>query len=333
LSWPKEWERGTFAAIGGAILGKLFGRSFVSLLGFSLFLPGLGWAQSPKRAADSRSPRTATVQDCGSGVTLTFTRGTVAQGALLELTLHSKVPVSDLKGEWGSEALPFWQTDAGRVDHALLGIDLERKPGPYEVQASGTFTAGGAFTCSAKVDVGAGKFAIERLKVARGFVDLSPQDGARAVRESEHMHAILARVTPERLWTGRFRFPLAGRPRGHNFGRRRVLNGEPRSPHTGLDIPASRGTPIHAAQSGRVVLAENMFFSGNTVILDHGLGIYTFYGHMKRIGVKEGEEVKAGAIIGLVGSTGRATGPHLHWGLIVDGARVNPLGILRLPLQ
>jgi Peptidase family M23 len=297
-----------------------------------LCLPGPVWAQSRARDAHRHSTL-GTVQECGNGVTLALTRGAAAQGGLLELTLHSKAPVSDLKGEWGSEPLPFWQADAGRMDHALLGIDLERKPGKYDVRISGTLPGTVPLTCSATVDVGAGKFAIERLKVAPGFVELSPDDGARAVKESEHMHAILARVTPEPLWTGRFRFPLAGKPRGHNFGRRRVLNGEPRSPHTGLDIPAPRGTPIHAAQGGRVVLAESMFFSGNTVILDHGLGIYTFYGHMKRIEVKEGEKVKVGAILGLVGSTGRATGPHLHWGLIVDGARVNPLSIIRLPLQ
>ena len=124
--------------------------------------------------------------------------------------------------------------------------------------------------------------------------------------------------------------PLDGNKTGHNFGKRRVLNGKPMSPHTGLDISAPAGTPIHAAQRGRVVLADNLFFSGNTVIVDHGLGVYTFYGHMKSINVAEGDDVNAGAVVGKVGATGRATGPHLHWTLVVDGARVNPLGIVWL---
>jgi murein DD-endopeptidase MepM/ murein hydrolase activator NlpD len=283
------------------------------------------------RTKPERSGRTA-VQRCGSGVTLGLTRPSAAQGGLLELTLRSAAPLRDLNGKWGKNDLQFW-ADGRRVEHALLGVDLERAPGAYEVEISGTASNAEPLTCSASVDVTAGRFAIERLKVAPGFVELSPQDEARAAKESERLHEILAHVTPERLWRGPFRFPLAGKHTGHNFGRRRVLNGETRSPHTGLDIPAPAGTPIHAAQSGRVVLAENFFFSGNTVIVDHGLGVYTFYGHMKQIKVREGEQVRAGAILGLVGATGRATGPHLHWGLIVDGARVNPLGIIRLPLQ
>ncbi len=109
------------------------------------------------------------------------------------------------------------------------------------------------------------------------------------------------------------------------------MNGAPSSPHSGVDIPAAAGTLIHSSQRGRVVLAENLYFSGNTVVIDHGLGVYTFYGHMSEIGVHAGDVVSAGAVLGLVGSTGRATGPHLHWGLTVDDSRVNALQIVGLP--
>jgi hypothetical protein len=272
------------------------------------------------------------VHECGNGVTLELTKAYAAQGGLLELTLRSDAPLSDLKGDWAGTALPLWD-GTGNVHHALLGIDLQRPPGEYEAQISARLANGQDLTCSSAVDVRTGRFVVERLKVAPGFVELSPENEARAATESKRVHEILATITPERLWSGRFRFPLAGKPRGHNFGTRRILNGDPRSPHSGLDISAPAGTPIHAAQSGRVVLADNLFFSGNTVILDHGLGVYTFYGHMKVIKVKEGEDVRTGDILGLVGATGRATGPHLHWSLIVDGAYVNPLGIIRLPLR
>jgi murein DD-endopeptidase MepM/ murein hydrolase activator NlpD len=302
-----------------------------ALLLVTLLLAAPGRAQRRGPAKNGRSGRQA-LERCPNGVTLGLSRDRAAQGGLLELTIGGGRPVSDLKGEWAGTALPLWE-EAGNLHHGLLGIDLERAPGNYRVDLSGKFANGETLTCSATVDVTAGKFAIERLKVAPGFVELSPGDEARAAKESERLHHILAAITPERLWTGRFRFPLAGKHTGHNFGRRRVLNGEPRSPHTGLDIPAPAGTPIHAAQGGRVVLAANFFFSGNTVLLDHGLGVYTFYGHMKRIEVKEGERVKVGATLGLVGVTRRAPGPPLHWSLIVDGARVNPLGIVRLPLR
>jgi len=132
------------------------------------------------------------------------------------------------------------------------------------------------------------------------------------------------------LWRGNFQFPLAGITQGTNFGKRRVLNGQARPPHTGADFPAVTGTPVHATQSGRVALAEELFFSGNTVILDHGLGVYSLYGHLSAIGVESGESVKAGEIIGKVGATGRVTGPHLHWGVTVNKARVNPAQLVGL---
>ena len=117
---------------------------------------------------------------------------------------------------------------------------------------------------------------------------------------------------------------------GKNFGKRRILNGQAGSPHGGLDLPGVTGTPVYAAQSGRIVLAEELFFPGNTVIIDHGLGIYTFYGHLSEIAVKVGDEVSTGALLGKVGATGRVTGPHLHWAVSVNRARVDPLQIVKL---
>lgn len=286
----------------------------------------------PAAAKAARSTATPVIQQCGNGAMLKLTAPGTAQGGLLELSVSGETPIDELKGDWTGSSLPFW-TDDKNVRHALLGVDLERAPGKYDLNISGRLGNGNSLTCAATVDVSSGKFAIESLKVAPGFVELSPEDRARADKESQRVHEIFARTTPERLWTGKFRMPLTGNRSGHNFGKRRVLNGKSGSPHTGLDIPAPAGTPIHASQAGRVVLAENLFFSGNTVIVDHGLGVYTFYGHMKAMNVAEDDEVKTGAILGLVGATGRATGPHLHWSLVVDGARVNPLGILKLPLQ
>ena len=136
---------------------------------------------------------------------------------------------------------------------------------------------------------------------------------------------------PERRWTGPFRLPVDAPVREKSFGSRRVLNGTPRSPHSGVDLAARQGQPVVAPAPGRVALAEDLYFSGGTVILDHGAGVFTSYFHLSKIDARIGELVAEGAGIGAVGATGRATGPHLHWSARVDGARVNPLGLLKLP--
>jgi murein DD-endopeptidase MepM/ murein hydrolase activator NlpD len=117
---------------------------------------------------------------------------------------------------------------------------------------------------------------------------------------------------------------------GSNFGHRRVFNGEPRAPHTGADLRATTGTPIRSTNRGRVVLAKDLFFTGNTVIVDHGLGIYTLYAHLSRIDVKTDAIVERGQVVGLAGATGRVTGPHLHWGARVQNARVDPFTLVIL---
>ena len=269
-------------------------------------------------------------QICAKGVTLRLNAAVAAQGALLELTLNSTVPIADLTGTWAGNPLPFWAAGSDRVHHALLGIDLERAPGKYDLAVSGRVPGGDPFECKAVVTVREGHFTIENLKVADQFVNPSPEESARAEKDSAHIHEIYAHPTAERLWAGKFRVPLDGVTTGHNFGKRRVLNGEKRSPHAGLDMPAKTGTPIHASQRGRVMLADDLYFSGNTIILDHGLGVYTFYCHMSAIKVTVGDMVNTGTVIGLAGATGRVTGPHLHWSLNVNGARVNPLQIVAL---
>jgi murein DD-endopeptidase MepM/ murein hydrolase activator NlpD len=178
--------------------------------------------------------------------------------------------------------------------------------------------------------VTAGRFATEKLIVEKQFVEPNEQQASRAVAEQKKLRELFDRVTPEKLWQGSFRMPLAGSKQGTNFGKRRILNGQPRSPHTGADFPAPTGTPVHATQSGRVVLAEELYFSGNTVIVDHGLGVYSLYGHLSATDVAVGDSVKAGIILGKVGATGRVTGPHLHWGITVNKARVNPVRLVTL---
>jgi len=268
---------------------------------------------------------------CAPGVQLRLSAPLSAQGSLLLVEVRSAKPLAELKGEWGGRAVPFWREDGPRdLRRALLGVDLEKPAGAYALRLTAQTQRGAAVSCRALVRVRAGRFATERLTVQKRFVEPNPEELKRAQEELQRLRDLFDQVTPERLWRGSFRVPLDGVTTGGNFGRRRILNGHPGSPHSGVDFPAAAGTPVHAAQRGRVVLAEPLFFSGNTVVVDHGLGIYTFYGHLESLAVKAGDVVEAGALLGQVGATGRVTGPHLHWGLTVSRARVNALQIVKL---
>jgi len=271
------------------------------------------------------------VASCSAGVEMHLSSPESSQGSLLLVEVKSAKPLVELQGDWGGRGVPFWQeAGAETAQKALVGVDLEKVPGQYELKVTGRAADGEKVTCSAAIEVKQGRFAMERLTVGKQFVEPSPEQIKRADEERQKLRDIFDRVTPQRLWDGTFRVPLDGVTEGSNFGRRRILNGNPGSPHGGADLRGAMGTPVHAAQRGRVVLAEELFFAGNTVVIDHGLGIYTFYGHLSEIGVKVDEVLEAGAVLGKVGATGRVTGPHLHWGLTVGKARVNPLLIVKL---
>jgi murein DD-endopeptidase MepM/ murein hydrolase activator NlpD len=245
--------------------------------------------------------------------------------------LKSTKALAEAQGEWGGRSVPLWsEKGATNQRKGLLAVDLEKAPGEYELKLTGQTAGGEKMSCSAMVMVRKGLFATEKLQVGKQFVEPSPEQIKRADEERQKLRDIFDHVTLERLWDGMFRIPLDGVTTGSNFGKRRILNGNPGSPHGGADLPGATGTLVHAAQRGRVALAEELFFAGNTVVVDHGLGIYTFYGHLSEINVKVGDVLETGAVLGKVGATGRVTGPHLHWGLTVERARVNPLQIVKL---
>jgi len=278
-------------------------------------------------------------ETCGAGVTLKLSAPESSQGSLLLLEVRSRIPMSDLSAEWNGRNIAFWQATnsqpqskaaTGDLRRALLGVDLEKAPGTYPVVVHVQTASGKPATCTLQILIRKGKFATESLHVEREFVEPNPEQIKRANEERDRLRAIFDQVTPQKLWTGEFRVPLDGVTTGSNFGKRRILNGQPGSPHSGVDFPAPTGTSVHAAQNGRVVLAQELFFAGNTVVIDHGLGMYTFYGHLSEIDVKVGDDLESGQVLGKVGATGRVTGPHLHWGLTIERARVNPLLLVKL---
>ena len=268
---------------------------------------------------------------CTAGATLRLSAPEASQGSLLLIEIKSTKPLAEVQGDWDRRSVPIWQeATSEKQRRGLLAVDLEKAPGEYELKVTGQTADGEKMSCSAMVTVKKGLFATEKLQVEKQFVEPSPEQIKRANEERQKLRDIFDRVTPERLWDGNFRIPLDGVTTGSNFGKRRILNGNPGSPHTGMDFPAATGTAVRATQRGRVALAEELFFAGNTVVLDHGLGIYSFYGHLSEIGVKAGDTLETGAVLGKVGATGRVTGPHLHWGLTVERARVNPLLLIKL---
>jgi hypothetical protein len=207
---------------------------------------------------------------------------------------------------------------------ALVGIDLDVKPGTYPVEVE----AGGAHGRYELV-VTPRVFRTRRLTVDEALVTPPASEQPRIDRESALMAAVWAAPAPERLWTEPFVRPV---PQEANsaFGTRSIFNGKPRNPHGGADFLSPAGTPIHAPNAGRIAVARNLYFSGNTVIIDHGLGLFSMVAHLSAIDVHEGDRVSAGQLLGRVGATGRVTGPHLHWAVRAGSARVDPLSLLAL---
>ena len=202
---------------------------------------------------------------------------------------------------------------------AVLGLGLSTEPGDYhvDVQQPGGEPRQIAFKVVDK------KYSVQELKVAPGQVNLSPEDEARVAGEREKVRKALEGFTPDGPATLRLAQPVPGR-RSSSFGLRRVFNGESRAPHSGMDIAAPTGTPVKVPLPGRVVDVGTYFFNGNNVVVDHGQGLMTMYCHLSKIRVAMGQELKAGEVLGDVGATGRVTGPHLHWGVILNGASVDP---------
>jgi Peptidase family M23 len=235
-----------------------------------------------------------------------------------------------VEGSVDGRPLTFFPYAGGHA--ALFGIDLDMKPGAHTWRVGVVEPGREPRSAHGTVRIVRRDFHVERLTVPNTMVDLDPETERRAVAEGKQMAALYRTITPERLWRGKFTSPVGTTTAGSGFGARRIINGQPRSPHSGSDYKAPTGTAVVAVNTGKVALVAEFFFPGRLVIVDHGLGLYTAYFHLDSIAVAEGERVERGQTLGTVGATGRATGPHLHFGAQVAGARVDPTTLLGLSL-
>jgi murein DD-endopeptidase MepM/ murein hydrolase activator NlpD len=265
--------------------------------------------------------------DCAAGLELTLSTIEPPQGAIILVEVRSEFP-AEVKATWADQSLHFWQEGDSHL--ALLGVDLRRRASQLPLTVETKRSSGQEIGCSTPVTIRDGNFVVQKITVQKKFVDLSAEDLERSRRETNQLLRIFRAATAARLWEGAFQLPVKGVKGSGSFGKRRILNDQPRSPHSGEDFPAPAGTPVRAPQRGRVVMAGDLFFSGNTIVLDHGLGLYTFYGHLESMAVEHGQVVKPGEVIGRVGATGRVTGPHLHWAARINKARVNPLDLVTI---
>ena len=221
--------------------------------------------------------------------------------------------------------IPFFPSASQGSYFALVGVDLEEKPGPKKFVIKAR--AQRERRLPVVLRVMKKKFPTEHLSVPAAFDRFDQATLKRIRREQGKMRNLWPRSSAQRLWQGQFVVPVPGE-KTSAFGRRRVINGAPRSPHSGVDLRAALGAPILAANHGTVVLRDEFFFNGKSIVLDHGWGLYTMYFHLSDFRVEEGSQVRKGEVIGWVGMTGRVTGPHLHWGARLSETRVDPFGLL-----
>ena len=281
-------------------IARLTGPAVVALLAFAAAA-----AVSARQAAHPAPPSLA----------ITHAARELAPGEAVLLTFKASAgALTSVRGTAFGQPLSAYPGASADSWHALVGIDLSVRPGRAVVDVEARLADGSLLAASLPLKVAAKTFATRRLTVAPEFVTPPPAEQARIDRERLLLNRILSAISPRHLWNDGFGRPAEGEVISV-FGVRSVFNNEARAPHRGIDFRGATGTPVRAPARGVVVLAEPLYFSGSTVVLDHGLGVFSMLAHLSRIDVKPGTVVVGGDLVGAIGATGRVTGPHLHWTL------------------
>ena len=261
-------------------------------------------------------------------ITVTHRARAVSPGEAVLVSVSTSERLDLVAGVIFDRTVRFYQAGDGSW-RGLVGIDLLVEPGDHDLVVQVTSARGSMLERLYTLSVVAKAYPTRRLTVAPRYVEPPPDVVERITREAQQQTEIFATDTPDRFWRGGWSRPVPGEATSA-FGSRSVFNGQPRRPHSGADFRAATGTPVKAPNGGRVVMTGDTYFSGGSVILDHGWGLYSYFAHLSKILVQEGDRVEAGQGVGHAGATGRVTGPHLHWTLRLSGARVDPLSLMEL---
>ncbi|MBW7996705.1 MAG: M23 family metallopeptidase [Candidatus Glassbacteria bacterium] len=254
----------------------------------------------------------------------------LVQGQIVTVRVYG-LPLDTVTGTFDGSELPFVRS-APDSFYTLLAVDMDKKPGDYKlaVRLSG-YGGDDIAAITRTIPVRDAGFPVQRLTLPPAKVFPDSAATARINRESALRNRRWKDWSDRPFWGDRFIAPLEGEL--NRFGSRRIINGASRGPHSGADISAPAGTPVIAPAGGRVLLTGDFFFTGNSIYIDHGLGMIGMFFHLSEIDVAEGEMVEQGHVIGRVGATGRVTGPHLHWGIRWRDARINPGSLLELKID
>src|SRR5258706_824868 len=269
----------------------------------------------------------SSVTSAADAIQIATAASSVQPGEVVLFTAMTAAPVEALRARAFDRDLPTFRLDS-RTWQAVLGIDLDTAVGSYPVSFD-ALPDGHEVDTTVTLAVRSRVFATRTLQVDDSFVNPAAPTMQRIISEAAELARLWEQSAQSRLWSDVFVRPVPGRATSV-FGSRSIFNGQARQPHGGADFLSPTGTPIQAPTSGRVVLARELYFTGNTVVIDHGLGLFSLLAHLSVIDVHAGESVTAGQIVGQVGATGRVTGPHLHWAVRIGNARVDPLAVLAI---
>ena len=251
----------------------------------------------------------------------------VYPGDVVAISIEVEGLLESLEGKVFARSVPFWSA-AENQWRGVFGIPLDTPAGQYEITTHAIGESVANTTGRFSFEVQDKDFATRRLRLDQKFVDPPPAEAQRIAQDAKTMANIFSKVRPLRLWDGPFQAPVSNASNS-SFGRLTLFNGTPRGRHQGADFRSPAGTAVRAPNAGEVVLASDLYFAGSTVILDHGLGLYSLFAHLSKFQVGVGDHVATGEVVARSGATGRVTGAHLHWAVRLGNTSVDPLSLIK----
>ncbi len=306
-------------------------KTFGLVLGASLF--SLSCQSSPKATEPVKAepvrpePFQAKSADRATpAFDVTLSANKVPDGSIVAIGLHPlmEIDIAGVKVAFEGKDFPVFPSGPAKDLESIVVMPFNSKPRTTKIELA---WKGGRVDIP--IEVVDGNYPSEKLTVDEKKVNPPKKTLKRIMREMKEIGALYKKIDSERYWAGPFALPIDSEVTSH-FGNKRIFNGKMASFHQGLDLRARTPIPIRAPEGAKVVLAKDLYYTGNTVILGHGYGLFTIYAHMSRLDVKVGDRVAKGQVLGLSGMTGRASGPHLHWGAVLMHEKFNPADLTKV---